>query len=134
MAGFAGMDEKCRGACAGQGRGYLAGDMTGFAHACNDDSAFTLEHDFAGLGEAVIDSVFEGAHRGEFGLDYGKPQLFKIRLCHNDQIQSNLELGEVEQNLVTGKTCQQNPAFNAVYTALSFESINHNDQCNGQDE
>ena len=65
VAGLGGMDEKGRGARAGQGCGDLAADMAGFADAEHHDAACTGQHQLTGPHEMVVDA------RGECDNGFG---------------------------------------------------------------
>ncbi len=63
VAGFGGMDKKSRAAGAGQGCSDFAADVAGFAHAKNDNPALAVQHEIAGVDEAVVDAAFELFYR-----------------------------------------------------------------------
>ena len=60
MAGFGGVQEEGRRAGAREGRGDLAADVPGFAHAGDDDPSLAGEGEAAGGREAEVDARFEG--------------------------------------------------------------------------
>ena len=66
MAGFAGMDEEGRGAGRGEGGGDFAADMSGFAHAGNDNAALGVLHDVQRLAEGVVKFAFHHAEGFDF--------------------------------------------------------------------
>jgi hypothetical protein len=76
------MDEKSRAAGAGQGRGDFAADVAGFTHAEYDDPALTVEHEIAGVNEAVINTAFELFYGLGFDHQHLAGQLFQLFGVH----------------------------------------------------
>ena len=67
VAGFARMHVERRGAGGGQGRGDLARDMAGLAHAGADHAAVAGQQQPAGIGERAVDA--RGDRGQALGLD-----------------------------------------------------------------
>ncbi len=64
MAGFGRMHKIGRGAGAGHGGRYFAGNMARFAHATHDQAARTVQDQLDGAHKVFIDSAFQGVDRG----------------------------------------------------------------------
>ena len=69
VAGLGRMDEKRRGAGAGQGRGDLVADVSGFAHAQHDHAAIAFKDQFAGAHEIGIDMGEQALYRFDLETD-----------------------------------------------------------------
>src|SRR5574343_1093372 len=59
MAGFAGVDKVCRRPCTGHGGGNLAGDVSGFAHATDDQPPAAIQNQGNGGGKVAIEPRLE---------------------------------------------------------------------------
>ena len=69
VAGLGGVQEECGRAGAGERRGDLAADVTGFAHPGDDHAAGAGEQDAAGLLELAAQAVDEGGDRARLDLE-----------------------------------------------------------------
>ena len=67
--GFGGMQEERRRAGAREGRGDLAADDAGLAHAGDDDAAAAVADEHDGAGEPLVEAIDKRQHRGGFGLE-----------------------------------------------------------------
>jgi hypothetical protein len=73
VIGFTGVDKEGGGACASEsGRNFFA-DVTGFAHAGHNNAASTVEYEFAGFVEVLIDTLTQGAYGVRFYAKGAKP-------------------------------------------------------------
>ncbi len=69
MAGFGGVHEERRSAGGGERGGDLAGDVSGLAHAADDDPAAAFEADGAGARETAIEPRHQRRDRAAFDLE-----------------------------------------------------------------
>ena len=67
MAGLAGMDELGRRAGGGERGSDLAADMTGLAHAADDDAALACQHEADGAGEVAVQGLGQAGQGGTGG-------------------------------------------------------------------
>ncbi len=70
VAGLAGMDIERGRAGGGEGRGDLARDVAGFAHAHADHAAGAGQNGAAGLGELPIDAACDGGQAVALDLEH----------------------------------------------------------------
>jgi len=83
MAGLSGMHEMGGGPGAGQGGGNLVGDMPGFADAHDDDASGTVEDQFAGGEELLIDATGKTGHGMVFKFNGAKSAFLQRGVVHD---------------------------------------------------
>ena len=72
------MDEKRRGAGAGQGGGDLVADMSGLAHADHHHAAAAVENQLAGFFEVAINALQQGLDGLQLQTDGAFGGLFQV--------------------------------------------------------
>ena len=84
------MHEKGRGAGAGQSCGDFAADVAGFAHAQHHDPALTMQHQFTGADEIVINPGDQLGYRLGFDSEDLAGQLFQQVFAHVRQYRQSV--------------------------------------------
>lgn len=108
MASFAGVYKKGRAASAGQCGGNFPADMSGLAHAGNDNAAFTAQQQMACPDEIGIDGLLQAIHGGALQLNraeaggneimFGVGRVHGVVLAPPDGIRHMLSFSKVRAN------------------------------------
>jgi hypothetical protein len=74
MTGFTRMDEKCRGACTGQRRRNLVADVSGLAHAADDDASLARQNQRHCGSKAAVQTIAQGLNGAGLNTEYAARQ------------------------------------------------------------
>ena len=78
MTGFTGVNKKSRCTGAGERGGNFAGDMAGFPHAYDNNTAFAVKHVLASPGEIIVYTGNQIEYFPRFSFDNTLTQFYQI--------------------------------------------------------